>query len=333
MFTDSLAQLDAGTRSLLAPTISTNVVDLETLRRLGVNDNSFGDFLVKTTFACATASATATLELISTPFTAGGTYSNTAVTATTSTNVISGVTAHGLAPLTPVVFSNVGASGLTAGAIYYVAFNAAYLTDSFQVSSTLANAIAGTAASISSTVTGTITITAFPSGLAFTSAATNTGDTYAQPSGVVLPNGTAVVYHRAITSGVSGISAGDIAFVTNSTSTTFQLASTFALARTGDDDVTVTTGDGTALFEVVPVVLASSGAIPIKHLEAGAHVGLRFNGGLQLSGSHSGENLPVFRYVAARVTPSAVCTAGKIEINLGLGNPEQRQYFPHRLSF
>jgi hypothetical protein len=331
MYTDKNTKLEDGTRALLAPTLTTDLVDLKTLRRMGVNQNTFVDLLVKTAFASA-AGCKVTFDLISTPSSQSGALAElTGVTATGTGDII-GKTAHGLAPLTPVIFTAVGASTLSLATIYYVTYNATFNANQFCVSTTLANAIAGTPAGIDD---GTgLSLVAYPTGLTYVATATDTGDTFSQPTGIVLPDGTAVTYHRALTSTIAGtgVAAGDTLFVTNATSTTFQLATSLSAARQGTAAATVTP-NGTALLEILPVVLGSSGPIPVELLFAGANFGLRLNAGLKLGNGYGGENLPVFRYATVRITPSLVCTAGALEVNIGAGDAEQRQYHPHRLSF
>ena len=75
-------------------------------------------------------------------------------------------TAHGFAAGTAVVFTTTGAlpTGLVADTTYYVCSGATLLTDSFSVSSSLANATAGTDIDTSGTQSGVHTGTSIPAG-------------------------------------------------------------------------------------------------------------------------------------------------------------------------
>lgn len=95
-----------------------------------------------------------------------GEYQQVTVAATTATVTITiaspGVitwTAHGLAALTPIQFTTTGAlpTGLAVATNYYILPGATLTTNTFQLATNIANAIAGTAINTSGTQSGTQT--------------------------------------------------------------------------------------------------------------------------------------------------------------------------------
>lgn len=87
----------------------------------------------------------------------GGNY-----TATVGTPGIINQTAHGLSPLTPLSLLNTGGAppgGLAVATTYFICQGASYTANSFQLATSMANAVAGTGIAISSAGTGTNTLT------------------------------------------------------------------------------------------------------------------------------------------------------------------------------
>lgn len=230
-------------------------------------------------------------------------------------------------------------AGITANTIYYVA-RTNFTSGQFSLATSEALAFTATTTGnglVDITATGAVAGEGYPTGLVHEVATTDTGDTFAQPSGLVLPNGTAVRVRETYTSTLGVAVDGQVVFVTNSTPTTFTLSTTRYKAMTGAPDVTITT-NGTAAIEILPVVLGSSGPIPVKLLNYGAQVQVKLNYPTQLGGvADSTSELrsrsvqPAFDHVVARFVPSAVLTAGKIAASIGIGG-EVREYYPSALS-
>lgn len=88
------------------------------------------------------------------------------VTITVATPGVVSWASHGFAAGTAVVFTTTGAlpTGLVAGTTYYVCDDANLASGTFALSSSFANAIAGTAIATSSTQSGTHTGTSVPAG-------------------------------------------------------------------------------------------------------------------------------------------------------------------------
>lgn len=341
MISDAYMALEDGTtRTIHAPCHSQNAIDLKTLRRLGVGKTQLvANFIVKTALTAGSAAAGTTLEceLVSTPVAASGAVATISGTATLGTDVITAA-AHGLNIGAPVVFTTVVA-GITANTIYYVA-RQNFTTGAFSLTATEALAFTATNTGngiVDITATGAVVGQGFPTGLVHEVATTDTGDTFAQPSGLVLPNGTMVRVRETYTSTLGVAVDGQVCFVTNSTSSTFTLSTTRFKAMTGAPDVTITT-NGTAAIEILPIVLGSSGEIPVQLLNYGAQVQVKINTPTQLGGApDSATELmsrsvqPAFDHVVARFKPSAVLTAGKIAASIGIEG-EVREYYPSALS-
>jgi hypothetical protein len=91
--------------------------------------------------------------------TAKATEASSTVTLTLASPGVVNWPAHGLSPLSVVQFATNGSlpTGLTAGTNYYVTAGASLLTNSFQVSTTIANAVAGTSVNFTGSQSGTQT--------------------------------------------------------------------------------------------------------------------------------------------------------------------------------
>lgn len=88
--------------------------------------------------------------------------STATVTITIASPGVVSWTAHGLSATAPVVFTTTGAlpTGITAGTVYYVTSGASLLANSFQISTSVDNAIAGTSVNTSGSQSGVQTGTA-----------------------------------------------------------------------------------------------------------------------------------------------------------------------------
>lgn len=166
-FYDSQLVLDPGTaaRTASGNVAGTNHIDLSVaLRELGAGKQVFMNCSVTEAFVSSTEGATTAFECLALPYsppdplTFAGLTSTVSVTQGTPDSV--NWTAHGLPAGTPVVFTSVGASGLTASRLYYVTLPT---TNAFQLATNLWSALRGIADSgLITTNTGSITATVFP---------------------------------------------------------------------------------------------------------------------------------------------------------------------------
>jgi hypothetical protein len=128
-----------------------------------------------------------------------------------------------------------------------------------------------------------------------------------------------------------GVTLGVTYFVTAPTANTFQLSTTLAVALTGTADVTISSaGTTTHTMVVPPLVLGSSGQIPIEMLKVGSVVRVRIN---PILSAHYAEQVAAgFRYFFAKYvegTASAVAaavTAGKWIVDVTDGIAAQKHY-------
>lgn len=169
-YLDNSTILHAATDSAISATsYSANWIDLNITNGQGVTAYRDlargGDLYALITIATAAADTAGNLEfqIVNTPKTSEAGMSTTGATLTIASDLVSW-TAHGLPIGTPVRFSSISTTtGISANQIYYVAANS-YGTDSFCVSSTLAEALKPSGGAVVNLATGngTADVTALP---------------------------------------------------------------------------------------------------------------------------------------------------------------------------
>lgn len=140
---------------------------------------------------------------------AGPAWTNAStVTATIATPAVVSWTGHGLAEGAPVIFTTTGAlpTGITAGTTYYVGRSPS--ANSFNISTSVANAAAGTFVATSGTQSGTHTATN-----ATTARGTGAGTTEIQRKNGIWTNKNSITLTNGAGAGTSGIAANTATYV------------------------------------------------------------------------------------------------------------------------
>lgn len=119
-----------------------------------------------------------------------------------------------------------------------------------------------------------------------------------------------------------GINANQVYFIISVDANTFQLASTFANALAGTAVTFSDNGTGTQTLTVQPIVIGTSGAIPVPYLQVGTQIMVPLTNPPQLAGAGSAPtpfNLPTYDYLFAKYVEAGAVTAGKWRVELITG--------------
>lgn len=120
----------------------------------------------------------------------------------------------------------------------------------------------------------------------------------------------------------NGINANQVYFIISVDANTFQVATTFANALAGTAVTFSDNGTGTQTMTVQPIVLGTSGAIPVPYLQIGTQLMVPLTNPPQLAGGGAAPtpfNLPSYDYLFAKYVEGGTVTAGKWRVEFITG--------------
>ena len=314
-------------------------------REMGMGSaHEFLNFIVKTAVAGATAGSTVELQAVTTffPIMTAAVVTVATTAAVVATDILTSNAAHGMATGTAFKITDLGGAVIAGVAINQTVWAIRLSATTFSIAITLALALAGTAADITTTNAGSaLLITTADVGI---TADIGVGSAFANVTTDLftltnhgLQTGQPIRLFWAGTLAITGITTGVYCYAIRIDADTFKVATTFAncFTTTGTTpytaaDITTTTSAITTLV-ADPVIVGTSGAIQKDLLTLGSIVPVRlspgFDVGITVGGASVGAvSRPVGRNLFAAYNPSATMTAGKFYVTAGADSLGGRKY-------